>query len=78
MIKYKPSIQAAAAIYISNLLQNKTYVWKIDEAQENEINECAKSLLKIFKSSCNHPLTAVRDKYFKKKLDIVKIEKESQ
>ena len=26
MIKYKPSIQAAAAIYISNLLQNKTYV----------------------------------------------------
>ena len=78
MIKHRPSVQAAAVIYLANLLQNKTYVWKIDEPQESEIKVCVKDLFKIFKASSSHPLTSVRDKYTKKKLDICKLEEDTQ
>ena len=77
IVKYKPSIQAASVIYLSNLLQRKNQVWKLEELHEPQMQDCVKDFLKVFKSAASHPLTSVRDKYQKKKLDIVKIEQES-
>lgn len=70
MLRHKPSVQAAAVVYLSNLLLNKTYLWKIDEPGFVELKECVKDLYKIFKTSASHPLTSVRDKYLRKRLDI--------
>lgn len=74
MLRYKPSIQAAAVVYLSNLIFNKTYLWKIDEPVYSEIKDCVTDFYKIFKLSSSHPLTAVRDKYLRKKLEIVTFE----
>ena len=77
MIKYKPSIQAAAASYLANVFINKSYVWKIESPSETDIKDCVKDFYSIFKASSSHPLTSVREKYIKKKLDIVRLEAES-
>jgi cyclin B len=77
IVKYKPSMQAASVIYLANLLAGKGQNWKIEDLQGSEIHDCVKDFLKVFKSAASHPLTSVRDKYQKKKLDIVKIEQES-
>ncbi|OMJ79482.1 hypothetical protein SteCoe_20491 [Stentor coeruleus] len=69
MIKYRPSIQAAAAVYLANSMLKKTFVWKNEE--DDTFKECVKETYKIFKSSLNHPLVSVRDKYLRKKLDLV-------
>lgn len=74
MIRYKPSIQAAAVVYLSNLIFSKTYIWKIDEPVYSEIKDCVMDLYKVFKLSSSHPLTAVRDKYLRKKLEILSYE----
>jgi hypothetical protein len=73
--RYKPSIQAASVIYLSHLLQTKGHIWKLEELPE--LQDCVKDFLKIFKSAASHPLTSVREKYQKKKLDILKLEQDS-
>jgi G2/mitotic-specific cyclin-B, other len=78
ILKYKPSIQAAAVSFLANVISNKNYVWKIEKPSESDIKECVKDFYQIFKASCVHPLTTVREKYIKKKLDIVKLESEAQ
>lgn len=74
--KYKPSTQAAACLYLSNLLTNKTQLWNLDTFPDSQIQDCIKDFQKILKSSQSHPLTSVREKYLKKKLDIPKIEQD--
>ncbi|OMJ92053.1 hypothetical protein SteCoe_5257 [Stentor coeruleus] len=78
MIKYRPSIQAAAVICLANFLQNKSFTWKAEDPNESLIKECVKDFYKIFKSSSNHPLTSVREKYMRKKLDVVRLEEDAQ
>ena len=74
--KYKPSTQAAAVLYLSNLIQNKTQLWKLETFPDPLIQDCVKDFQKIFKSSQSHPLTSVREKYLKKKLDIPRLEQD--
>ena len=77
IVKHKPSVQAASVIYLASLLMGKNQNWKVDDLQGSQMQDCVKDFLKVFKSAASHPLTSVRDKYQKKKLDIVKIEQES-
>ena len=76
LLKFKPSIQAAAASYLANIIINKNYNWKIENPSEKEMGGCAKEFYRIFKAAAVHPLTAVRETYIRKKLDITKYEAE--
>lgn len=70
MIKYRPSMQAAACVYLANTMLNKTIIWKNEGLNDLMFKECVKEFYKIFKSSSSHPLISVRDKYMRKKLDL--------
>lgn len=77
MLKYKPSVQAASVSYLANVFISKNYVWKIESPSEREVKECAKDFYVIFKAACAHPLSAVREKYIKKKLEVARFEAEN-
>lgn len=73
MLRFKPSVQAYAAVFIADAITNRSNGRNL-EGNPEETQECIRSLSKIFKAACNHPLISVREKYLKKKLDILKFE----
>ena len=69
-IKYKPSLCAASALYISNRLINKDLEWNIKAAntigyQEHELKKCAKELAMMTQGAST--LNAVKRKYAQSK-----------
>lgn len=78
MIKYKPSVQAASAIFLANSIISKSFEWKFEVPNEHDIKECVGDYIKIFRAAIAHPLKSVREKYCKKKLNVAKLEEEYQ
>lgn len=68
MSKFKGSLQALSAIYLSGKItkENLADVKKVAvviKTNENEVKLCARELLGLFYSAQRHVLTCVRDKY---------------
>ena len=76
MSKFKMSTQATAAMYLSGMIVSKTQKNKQDDLRDQLVKDCIIDFCKIAKISQMHPLTAVREKYIKKKLDISRYEKD--
>jgi hypothetical protein len=74
VVKFKASTQASAALFLAGIAATK--VPRKPEDQTVEFKECLQEFCKIVKSAGSHPLTAVREKFLKKKLDLVRFEKE--
>ncbi|CAG9334526.1 unnamed protein product [Blepharisma stoltei] len=70
MLKYKPSLIAASAVYLSRKLLNIQPAWnpildKHSRTDENLLKQCAKDLFVLFQSAQYHSLTSIREKYSK-------------
>ena len=76
MSKFKMSIQAAAAMHLSLMIVGKTEKSEPMELRDQILKDCIIDFCKLAKISHMHPLTAVREKYLKKKLDIARFEKD--
>merc|ERR1719375_1357506 len=68
MIRYAPSLLAAAAVLLSNKLLGRQPAWPATMAQrachtEVALSGCAEELLALYSSAATNPLQAVRKKY---------------
>ena len=67
MLKYNPSIQATAAVYLSQKIMKKPAVrgtlWSHSNHSEAEIKPCAKDMIILFHAAPRHVLTAVKEKF---------------
>ena len=68
MLRYKASLQAAAATYVAIRIQRKEAHWGVEMAaitgySEQDLRECVRDQLVLFQAAPKHTLTAVREKY---------------
>ena len=49
LLKFKPSIQAAAASYLANIIINKNYNWKIENPSEKEMGGVLRNFIGFLK-----------------------------
>ena len=67
MLKFHPSIQATAAVYLSQKIMKKPTVrntlYQHSNHSEAEIKPCAKEMIILFHAAPRHVLAAVKDKY---------------
>lgn len=68
MLRYKASLQAAAAMLIALRAQRKETHWTpnlvaVTGWAEGQIRECARDMLVLFQAAPKHALSAVREKY---------------
>ena len=67
MLKYSPSVQAVAAVYLSQKIQKKPDVRQLlythSGYNEADVKPCAKEMVILFHAAPRHVLTAVREKF---------------
>ena len=63
MLKFKPSVVAAASLYVALKMMKKGDTWRRLSDNEDLIKMCAKELLVLVQAAGSHPLAAVRTKF---------------
>jgi len=79
MLRYKASLQAAAATLIALRAQRKETRWTpnleaVTGWSESQLRDCARDMLVLFQAAPKHALSAVREKYSRpEKCEVAKI-----
>lgn len=79
MLKYKPSVIAASAVYLTRKMFRVEQAWtqslaRLSRVDESQLRECSKDILVVFQAAAIHSLTGVKDKFSRKEhLEVAKI-----
>jgi cyclin B len=73
MLKYRPSLQSAAAIFLAHKILKVEPAWSarleaLTTYSELQLRPCAKDMLILFQAAPRHTLGAVREKYSRRDL----------